>query len=333
MVAALVLGLINALIRPILILLTLPATILTLGLFIFVINGLLFWVVGSFVPRLHASTASGPPCFGADRLQPDLVGAVGAAARTQVMARRRCPRAALYSLEFFPPRTPEGTEKLRGRAPPARAAQAGVLLGDVRRRRLDARRHAGDGARDPRRGPRRRAAHLVHRLAPRESIRDVLDAVPRARHPPSRRAARRPAVGHGRRGRVPLCERARRVHPRGDRRLVPHRRRRVSGISSAGAQPAATTSTTSSARSTPARTRRSRSTSSTRDAYWSFVDACADARPRRPDRAGHHADRELLEARALLRRVRRRDPALDPPPARRLRRRHARRSARSASTS
>jgi putative membrane protein len=47
MVAALVLGLINTLIRPILILLTLPATILTLGLFIFVINGLLFWFVGS----------------------------------------------------------------------------------------------------------------------------------------------------------------------------------------------------------------------------------------------------------------------------------------------
>jgi putative membrane protein len=36
-------------IRPILILLTLPATILTLGLFIFVINGLLFWAVGSFI--------------------------------------------------------------------------------------------------------------------------------------------------------------------------------------------------------------------------------------------------------------------------------------------
>ena len=50
LVVALVLGLINTLIRPILILLTLPATILTLGLFIFVINGLLFWAVGSFVP-------------------------------------------------------------------------------------------------------------------------------------------------------------------------------------------------------------------------------------------------------------------------------------------
>lgn len=48
-IAALVLGLVNTVIRPILILLTLPATILTLGLFIFVINGLLFWFVGSFI--------------------------------------------------------------------------------------------------------------------------------------------------------------------------------------------------------------------------------------------------------------------------------------------
>ncbi len=49
LVAALVLGLVNAILRPILILLTLPATLLTLGLFIFVINGLLFWMVGSLV--------------------------------------------------------------------------------------------------------------------------------------------------------------------------------------------------------------------------------------------------------------------------------------------
>ena len=49
LVAALVLGLVNAVIRPILILLTLPVTILTLGLFIFVVNGLLFWFVGSFI--------------------------------------------------------------------------------------------------------------------------------------------------------------------------------------------------------------------------------------------------------------------------------------------
>jgi len=49
LVAALVLGLVNAVIFPILVLLTLPATLLTLGLFIFIINGLLFWFVGSFI--------------------------------------------------------------------------------------------------------------------------------------------------------------------------------------------------------------------------------------------------------------------------------------------
>lgn len=49
LIAALVLGLVNAVIRPILVLLTLPVTLLTLGLFIFVINGLLFWLVGSFI--------------------------------------------------------------------------------------------------------------------------------------------------------------------------------------------------------------------------------------------------------------------------------------------
>jgi putative membrane protein len=48
LVAALALGFINAMIRPLLLLLTLPVTILTLGLFIFVINGLLFWAVGSW---------------------------------------------------------------------------------------------------------------------------------------------------------------------------------------------------------------------------------------------------------------------------------------------
>lgn len=49
LVAALILGLINTIIRPVLVLLTLPVTILTLGLFILVINGLLFWLVGSWV--------------------------------------------------------------------------------------------------------------------------------------------------------------------------------------------------------------------------------------------------------------------------------------------
>jgi putative membrane protein len=53
LIAALVLGLVNTLIRPLLVLLTLPVTLLTLGLFIFVINGLLFWAVGSFIEGFH----------------------------------------------------------------------------------------------------------------------------------------------------------------------------------------------------------------------------------------------------------------------------------------
>jgi putative membrane protein len=49
LVAALVLGLVNAVVRPVLVLLTLPVTILTLGLFIFVLNGILFWAVAEWV--------------------------------------------------------------------------------------------------------------------------------------------------------------------------------------------------------------------------------------------------------------------------------------------
>lgn len=43
LIAALLIGLCNAIVRPVLIVLTLPVTILTLGLFIFVINALMFW--------------------------------------------------------------------------------------------------------------------------------------------------------------------------------------------------------------------------------------------------------------------------------------------------
>lgn len=49
LVAALVLGLINALIKPILVILTLPVNILTLGLFTLVINALLFWLAAQVV--------------------------------------------------------------------------------------------------------------------------------------------------------------------------------------------------------------------------------------------------------------------------------------------
>lgn len=49
LIAALVLGLLNAVVRPLLILLTLPFTVVTLGLFTFVINALMVWFMGSFV--------------------------------------------------------------------------------------------------------------------------------------------------------------------------------------------------------------------------------------------------------------------------------------------
>ena len=60
LLAALVLGLVNTLLRPLLIALTLPVTVLTLGLFLLVINGTLFWAVGHWIDGFYvASIASG----------------------------------------------------------------------------------------------------------------------------------------------------------------------------------------------------------------------------------------------------------------------------------
>ncbi len=56
LIAAVVIGLVNMLIRPLLILLTLPITLLTLGLFILVINGVLFWGVGRYLQGFEVST-------------------------------------------------------------------------------------------------------------------------------------------------------------------------------------------------------------------------------------------------------------------------------------
>lgn len=47
LIAALVLGLLNTLVKPVLVLLTLPITVVTLGLFLLVLNALVFWFVGS----------------------------------------------------------------------------------------------------------------------------------------------------------------------------------------------------------------------------------------------------------------------------------------------
>ena len=54
-VASLVLGLLNAIVRPILIFFTLPLTIVTLGLFILIINGFTFWLAAHFVPGFHVN--------------------------------------------------------------------------------------------------------------------------------------------------------------------------------------------------------------------------------------------------------------------------------------
>ncbi len=64
LIVALILSIVNTIIRPILFVLTLPITVLSLGLFIFVLNGLLFWMVASFVKGF---TIAGfwPAVFGA----------------------------------------------------------------------------------------------------------------------------------------------------------------------------------------------------------------------------------------------------------------------------
>jgi len=55
LIAALVLGLFNALVRPLLVLLTLPVTLLTLGLFLFVINALMFWAAASVLQGFNVA--------------------------------------------------------------------------------------------------------------------------------------------------------------------------------------------------------------------------------------------------------------------------------------
>ena len=49
LIAAAVMGLLNTLLRPVLIILTLPVTVVTLGLFLFVINALMFWAAASLL--------------------------------------------------------------------------------------------------------------------------------------------------------------------------------------------------------------------------------------------------------------------------------------------
>ena len=55
LIGAVVLGFVNAIVRPLLVLFTLPFTILTLGLFLFVVNAIAFWLVASLTPGLSIS--------------------------------------------------------------------------------------------------------------------------------------------------------------------------------------------------------------------------------------------------------------------------------------
>lgn len=53
LIAAFVIGLLNTIVRPILVVLTLPVTVVTLGLFLFVINALMFWAAASVLDGFH----------------------------------------------------------------------------------------------------------------------------------------------------------------------------------------------------------------------------------------------------------------------------------------
>ena len=55
LIAAFVIGLFNAILRPVLVLLTLPITFVTLGLFLFVINALMFWSASGVLNDFHVN--------------------------------------------------------------------------------------------------------------------------------------------------------------------------------------------------------------------------------------------------------------------------------------
>jgi putative membrane protein len=55
LLAALVLGLLNTIVRPVLVVLTLPVTVVTLGLFLFVINALMFWAASGLLSGFYVA--------------------------------------------------------------------------------------------------------------------------------------------------------------------------------------------------------------------------------------------------------------------------------------
>ena len=55
LIAAAVIGLLNMVVRPVLVVLTLPVTIVTLGLFLFIINALMFWSASGLLNGFHVN--------------------------------------------------------------------------------------------------------------------------------------------------------------------------------------------------------------------------------------------------------------------------------------
>ncbi|MCF7965275.1 MAG: phage holin family protein [Methylobacter tundripaludum] len=63
LIGALVLGFVNAVVRPLMVLLTLPLTVFTFGLFLLVINALMLWLVAAIVPGIRVQ-GFGPALLG-----------------------------------------------------------------------------------------------------------------------------------------------------------------------------------------------------------------------------------------------------------------------------
>jgi len=55
LIAAFLLGIVNAVLRPVLVVLTIPLTLVTFGLFLLVINGLMLWLVSALVKGFHVN--------------------------------------------------------------------------------------------------------------------------------------------------------------------------------------------------------------------------------------------------------------------------------------
>ena len=226
--------------------------------------------------------------------------------------RRVGSHAFPISFEFYPPKNRRAARAARSHRGAAEDAVAGLRFVHLRRRRLDAELYPGNRARPATATwPRSGAARVRAWAAAANEIRELLQPVSRTGLQAPGRAARRPALGHGAHGRSALCVRPDRVHPRGARRLVPHRGRLLSGNASAGRRRTGGPATFQGEDRCRRAMARSRQYFYNADAYFRFVDDVRKLGVDGADRARHHADLQFLPAQALFRRLRRGNPALD----------------------